>query len=510
MKAALLLVMTLILGATSALAQARDTVAIMRTRYNTAKTQAKSQGELKQKFDAIDEQLARAARLGRTGELRRLYTQGITLAAGREWTPQVEFTSSLALRTEHVFVSPDNPVSLRLEQIYSPSIELSGPLSVRVTLNRPPAAANGQPGEKLKDGGSFSNVTRDLIDDPFRFDVDLSGVLDGRMVIRAEVQDGARVLGVASLPLEVRRGLDARLRKLDSASKDDVVKGFESLRAELLYASDYIQNVDRGRIAIGQFDIEKELARAEGALSSLKAGKDPFAGTTGDFKRHYFLEEAGEIMPYRVYVPATYKGDRTFPLIIALHGNGLTEDNFFTGFEAVMPKLAEERGYIVAAPLGYRVDGGYGRNNGARAAEELPKLQFSEKDVMHVLDLMKQHYKIDLNRIYLAGHSMGGGGAWYLAPRYPQIWAAIAPFAGGGDPATMAQMKHIPQFVVHGDADATASVEQSRSMVSEMKRLGMDYQYIEVPGGTHGGVVAPNLRAMFDFFDRHKKAPGLK
>ena len=35
---ATLLVLTLIVGATSALAQARDTVAIMRTRYNTAKT----------------------------------------------------------------------------------------------------------------------------------------------------------------------------------------------------------------------------------------------------------------------------------------------------------------------------------------------------------------------------------------------------------------------------------------------------------------------------------------
>ena len=60
-------------------------------------------------------------------------------------------------------------------------------------------------------------------------------------------------------------------------------------------------------------------------------------------------------------------------------------------------------------------------------------------------------------------------------------------------------------LVVHRDADATASVEQSRAMVAEMKKLGMDYQYTEVPGGTHGGVVAPNLRAMFDFFDRHKK-----
>src|SRR5215471_14846422 len=80
-------------------AQARATVASLRTQYNTVKTQAKPSSELKRKFDAIDEQVTHAARLGRTGELRRLYAQGIALAAGREWTPQLEFATSLALRT---------------------------------------------------------------------------------------------------------------------------------------------------------------------------------------------------------------------------------------------------------------------------------------------------------------------------------------------------------------------------------------------------------------------------
>ena len=75
MKSALLLAITLFVGASSFAGQARDTVAIMRTRYNTAKNNAKPQGELKQKLDAIDQQLARAMRLGRTGELRRLYTK---------------------------------------------------------------------------------------------------------------------------------------------------------------------------------------------------------------------------------------------------------------------------------------------------------------------------------------------------------------------------------------------------------------------------------------------------
>jgi len=494
MKPALLLIGTLLFGTSFLVGQARDTVAMMRTRYNTARNSARPQGELKQKLDAIDQQLAQAIRLGKTGEARRLYAQGTALASGRGWTPENEFTSSLALRTERVFVGPEKPMELRLEQIYSPLVELNSPLTVRVTVERPGGrGANSQPAAKLKDGGAFSNVGRDLIDEPLRFDLDLSGLENGRVNIRAEVLESNRLLGSVTLPVEVFRGLDERLRRLESSNN-----------ADILYPVDYIRNVNRGRIPMGQFNLERELTQAEGALASLNAGKDPFAGKTGDFKRHYLFKEAGEIMPYRVYVPTSYKAERAYPLILALHGNGLTEDYFF-GLD--VPKLAEERGYIVAAPLGYRVDGGYGRNNANRSAEELPKLELSEKDVMNVLELMKRDYKIDPDRIYVTGHSMGGGGAWYLAPRYPQIWAGIGSFAGGGDPATVSGMKHIAQFVVHGDADNTASVEQSRRMVEELKRQGVVHEYVEVPGGTHGGVVAPNLRAMFDFFDKHKRSP---
>ena len=468
--------------------QARDTIAMMRTRYNTFKTQANPKGDAKARFDAIDADIARAARLGRTGELRRLYTEGIALAQNRPWNADAEFTSSLALQTDHVFVDPASPAPLRLAQIYMASLEFSEPLSMRVTLQKP-----GASGEKLKDVGVFTNVSRDLIDSPFRFNVDFAGV-EGRTVVRAELLEAGRSLGATSLTMEVHKGLRERLSRLDA------------MNADIQYPVAYIASVDRGDIAIGNFDYEKEVGLAESALAAVKTGKDPFTGRTGDFKRHYFFEEAGEVMPYHVYVPASYKGDRAYPLIIALHGNGLTEDYFFTGLGANgIQKLAEERGYIVAAPLGYRVDGGYGYNNGSRPAEDIPKLALSEKDVMHVVDLMKRDYRVDESRIYIGGHSMGGSGSWYLGPKYSQIWAGMAMFAGGVTPESAPQVKHIPQFVVHGDADTTASVERSRTMVAELKRLGAEHQYVEVPGGTHGGVVAPNLKGMFDFFDAHRK-----
>jgi predicted peptidase len=100
---------------------------------------------------------------------------------------------------------------------------------------------------------------------------------------------------------------------------------------------------------------------------------------------------------------------------------------------------------------------------------------------------------------------MGGIGTWKLAPKYPELWAAIAPFSGSGVPATLERIKSVPEFVVHGDTDPTVNVQGSRTMVAKMKELGIEVKYVEVPGGNHGSVVAPNFAAMFDFFDAHRK-----
>lgn len=101
---------------------------------------------------------------------------------------------------------------------------------------------------------------------------------------------------------------------------------------------------------------------------------------------------------------------------------------------------------------------------------------------------------------------MGGIGTWALGAKYPRIWAALAPISGVADPRTVEVMRHIPEVVVHGDADNTVPVSGSRNMVAEMKKLGVDVKYIEVPGGSHTSVPGPNMSAIFDFFDTHKKS----
>jgi predicted peptidase len=155
----------------------------------------------------------------------------------------------------------------------------------------------------------------------------------------------------------------------------------------------------------------------------------------------------------------------------------------------------------MVAPLGYRIDGGYGGRGGPATKRQ----QFSEQDVMEVLRLVRERYKIDDNRIYLMGHSMGAIGTWLLGPKYPNLWAVLAPISGAGDPASIERTRDIPEIVVHGDGDNVVSVNSSRVMVEAMKKLGVEVKYIEVPGGSHTDVPGPNMAAIFDFFDAHRK-----
>jgi predicted peptidase len=347
-------------------------------------------------------------------------------------------------------------------------------------------------------------VTRDLRETPYPFELDVHDAPDGTYQLSIEVLDGDKSLGTSVLLISLRKGLDDLVEKLEADAK----RAPETLRADILFPVDRMRNVNRSRIELRTFDPLRDFAEAQAVAAAARAGKNPFATRTGDFKRHYLLETANEIIPYRMYVPTKYTGTRAFPLIIALHGLGGTEDAFFDGYEKTFPSLAEQHGYIVAASLGYRVDGGYGWGVGNPPADPTSRRaqELSEQDVMRVLELARKHYKIDDNRIYLMGHSMGAIGTWKIAPKYPDIWAAIAPFSGSGVPATLERIKQVPEFVVHGDTDPTVSVQGSRAMVGKMKELGIDVTYIEVPGGTHSSVVPPNFPAMFDFFDAHKKA----
>ncbi len=497
----------LLLVPSLAFAQALPNISSLTVAYNTRKATVNPDGDLKAQIDAVDKELAAANRAGRTGEARRQIAKGLSLLNGTAWTPALDFQNSLVLRSERTVVDSSVTYALRLEQIYSPAIELTPALTAKVALKKrmpaTPGAATPPPPSLVRELGAFDGLSRDLRDSPFAMELDVAGVPDGPYVIQAEVMAGPTLIATTTLGVVLHKGLDARLRALETSAASVI----PSVRADVTYPADYIRNVNRGRISLQTFNVGTEVAAAEAVLAAAKGGKDPFKGRTGDFERHYLLEGPNEVMPYRVYVPKAYSPAAGAPLVIALHGLGGNEDSFFDQYSRLPPQLAEQHGFLLAAPNGFRVDGFYGSSiMGGGDAAVRRRVEASEKDVLEVLRLMKATYKVDESRIYLIGHSMGAIGTWALGAKYAGTWAALVPFSGVGSPTLAEAMKGIPQFVVHGDNDNTVNVSGSRNMVAALKKAGANVTYLEIPGGSHTDVVVPNLPKAFEFLAAQRKA----
>jgi poly(3-hydroxybutyrate) depolymerase len=250
------------------------------------------------------------------------------------------------------------------------------------------------------------------------------------------------------------------------------------------------------------------------ATSGLAQG--PASATTERIQAlTYEFEEAGGPMEYELYVPTTYDAATASPLIVLLHGLGSSPGGVIR-YQG-LTDLAEERGYIVVSPMGYNSRGWYGSRGTGRASNRGDAANdpdnlgaLSEMDVMNVLELTLEAYNVDSDRVYLAGHSMGGGGTWHIAMKYPDIWAGLGPVAPAiyTSPDELSAITHIPVIVIQGDDDNLVSVDVTRTWVAKMEELGMTHRYVEIPGGDHSRIISRdpgNVEAIFDFFDQVRR-----
>ena len=223
--------------------------------------------------------------------------------------------------------------------------------------------------------------------------------------------------------------------------------------------------------------------------------------------RNYEFPGTGESIPYAVFVPSSYDSSQGAPLIISLHGLGRSHD-WLMGYHGLLDQ-AEANGYIVVTPLGYIRRGWYG----SRELDDMQDAQRSEQDVMNVLQLMRDEFSVDSDRIYLWGHSMGGAGTYHIAAKYPDIFAGLgvaapAPEADAPMNSILNNIKHLPIFVLQGDEDTAVPVERTRAWVAKMQELGMQHVYVEIPGGDHSLLISQdtvNMQKFVDFFNIVRK-----
>lgn len=234
-------------------------------------------------------------------------------------------------------------------------------------------------------------------------------------------------------------------------------------------------------------------------------------------KRTYEFKEASRKMEYCLYVPRSYEKGTGTPLIVLLHGLGSTPEAVIQ--YAGITSEAETHGYIVVAPYGYNSRGWYGSQGEGRGfirpnpADPDNLGELSEKDVLNVLGIVQDEFSIDEDRIYLMGHSMGGGGTIHLGTTYPEIWAGLAPLApaimSGRDKADVLKKNNIAVMLVTGDEDRLVPVANVRKYMETLKAEEVTYIYKEIENGNHVQSIAANpdmIGEVFDFFNQHSKS----
>jgi predicted peptidase len=242
----------------------------------------------------------------------------------------------------------------------------------------------------------------------------------------------------------------------------------------------------------------------------------------GDQRRTYRFPGTETDLPYRVYVPTTWDGKAKLPLVLMLHGGGSNESQYLDQNNKQLIKLAEEHGYLLASPLGWNPLGAFGtclrlpavfgqaesaaQQRATACVQNAQTLERSEQDVINVLEMVLNEYPVDRSAMFLAGHSMGSGGTWYLGAKYAEYWKAIAPMSGPFvEQATYPwdRIRKMAVFMTEGTG-ATPSLEGSRLMQRWMKDQGFLVEYMEVEAD-HPRMVPLVLPAIFDFFDRQRK-----
>ena len=476
---------------------AQDAGMVLRTSvtYNTQKATLPLTDEQRQKADQLGRDAQQASQARKYGEALRDYYQGLAVMRNVPWTPAFEVASSLQGRLDHAIVEPGQQVTVTLAPLYAS--ERANGIKMSATLVLAPAKKEGaakNDGAAEKSLGSRLEVDPAAL--PFTTRVTLPGgtvgdyTLEVRLASDGEAPAGAaRAAFVKAVPVHIEALSDAVARLRNRLAKAGKKSGSAFATAE--YALALYERVDAGDINPTRYEFRGEFAAANAILDALEAGRDPFADKRGDLRKAYRSAVDNTLQPYRLFIPEQYDGTKPSPLVVALHGMGGDESTFFDQYGGTLKREAARVGLMVVCPKGRDSASMY------RGA--------AEQDVMDVLAEVERDYRIDAKRIYLMGHSMGGYGTWSVAMAHPEVFAALGPISGGGDPSGMVKIRHIPEYVVHGDDDRTVNVAQSRRMVEAGKKAGANIVYNEIPGGSHVSVAEPAFGPMLEFFARQRK-----
>lgn len=175
---------------------------------------------------------------------------------------------------------------------------------------------------------------------------------------------------------------------------------------------------------------------------------------------------------YLLYLPDGYGSDtsKRWPLMLFLHGSGESGTDIEKVKANGPPEMVSKGNkfpFIIVSP---QSDGRFG---------------WDANDLYYLLAGLKEKYRVDKDRVYLTGLSMGGYGSWSLAMKFPGEFAAVIPVCGGGDTATAWRLRHMAVWAFHGAKDDVVAPEESKRMIAAVRKTDPTARLTIFPEANH-------------------------
>ena len=468
--------------------------------FNKLFNEKRRAGKISAKLEPLRQRGEQAFRAGRVDELLAIVSEGLAVLKGTDWDERQKFFASLTLEINRLVLEPQTELQVALARMFPSNLEKAFSKTPTVTLELRAADSKSsfKPlilGSQLAIAEASTMANRRIF------------IPDGEYLVVASIEAEGKKVGEVQEPVYAIAEFTDRLNKAQSvlgeikSSTEPQVKAVADLLPTPAF---WIQRLLPLTQSVGEESPNPivELRRIETSLAALKKGENPFASERGEAERAY-LSPDNQLVPYRVYVPKSYDAQAARPLVVLLHDALGDEKTYFSPLydEVLIKGEAERRGWIFVAPNGRGRFGGFARD-------------LALEDIARTIELTRRDYKIDEARIYLTGHSMGGGGAWLMAAKKPDLFAAFSPVAGGGQKEgeevkrILAAVKSLPVLIVHGAKDGIVPPQGSRDLYAAAQKAGLNATYLEMPNDDHVTVVGASFIEVLNFFEKQVKPNG--
>lgn len=214
------------------------------------------------------------------------------------------------------------------------------------------------------------------------------------------------------------------------------------------------------------------------------------------YERRVFASSKG-VLPYRMLLPENFNPDTKYPVVFFLHGSGergidnqkqlshgadmFLRDSIRVRYPAVVifPQCSAED-YWSNANI-KKEDDGTRHFNFAKGGKPTQAMIM----LLELIEKVREEAYTDADRMYVAGLSMGGMGAFEAIRRAPKTFAAAFVICGGDNVRNVKKYRNIPLWIFHGAKDDIVPPEYSENIVEELRRLKRPVRYTLYQNANH-------------------------